>query len=219
MPILCCPLDNLFFTNREFIQIMNEKAINEPRSGGSADEFFRTERHGGRKNEAQVQLGANRWHNIIASNLAIGVGTRLHGHKCEIYVSGMQVKLKNDFVCLPDMVVISGEPSFTDQNMTILRNPTLVADIFSHSTATPEKSRKLENFLESDSIKECLFIKESEMRIEHYFRQNAKQWIYRIYNERDDVISLESINCKISVAEIYSQVKLRQPEFSSRAVN
>jgi hypothetical protein len=35
------------------------------------------------------------------------------------------------------------------------------------------------------------------MRIEHYARQNAKQWIYRIYNERDDVISLESINCKL----------------------
>lgn len=198
---------------------MNEKAINQPRSGASADDFFRAERNGGQKGEGSQQLGANRWHNIIASNLVIGIGSRLHGHKCEIYISGMRVKLKNDFMCFPDVVIVSGEPSFTDQNMEILRNPTLIVDIFSHVTSSPDKSRKLESFLESESIKECLFIKEDEMRVEHYFRQNAKQWIYRIYNERDDVISLESINCKISVAEVYSQIKLRQPEFSSRAVN
>jgi Uma2 family endonuclease len=57
------------------------------------------------------------------------------------------------------------------------------------------------------------------MRVEHYAKQNMKQWIYRIYNEKDDVISLEALNCKISLAEIYSQIKFRQAEISSRAVN
>lgn len=198
---------------------MNEKGVNRPLSPVSTDEFVRGERHGSRKDEGVSRRGANRWHNIIASNLAIAIGSRLHGHKCEIYLSGMRVKLRNDFLCYPDVVVVSGEPTFTDQNMEILRNPTLVVDILSHATSTPEKSRKLESFLESESIRECLFIKESEMRAEHYFRQNPKQWIYRIYNERDDVITLDSISCKISVAELYSQVKLPQPEFSSRAVN
>jgi hypothetical protein len=57
------------------------------------------------------------------------------------------------------------------------------------------------------------------MRVEQYSRQNAKQWMYRIYNERDDVVTFESINCKVSVAEIYAQVKTRQAELSSKAVN
>ncbi|MEJ7665419.1 MAG: hypothetical protein WKG07_40795 [Hymenobacter sp.] len=38
-----------------------------------------------------------------------------------------------------------------------------------------------------DSIREYLLIKEDEMRVEHYAKQNAKQWIYRIYNDRDEV--------------------------------
>lgn len=198
---------------------MNEKGINRPLSPVSTSGFARGDRHSGRKDEGAPRRGSNRWHNIIVSNVAIGIGARLHGHKCEIYASGMRVNLRNDFLCLPDVVIVSGEPTFTDQTMEILRNPTLVVDILSHAASTPDKSRKLESFLESDSIRECLFIKEDEMRVEHYFRQNPKQWIYRIYNERDDVITLESINCKLSVAEVYSQVKLRQPEFSSRAVN
>ena len=68
-------------------------------------------------------------------------------------------------------------------------------------------------------IKDCLLVNENEMRVEHYARQNAKQWIYRIYNEREDVITLESINCKLSLAEVYAQVKLKESELSSKAVN
>ena len=57
------------------------------------------------------------------------------------------------------------------------------------------------------------------MRVEHYAKQNAKQWVYRIYNEREDVISLDSLNCKLSLGELYAQVKLRQTEITSKAVN
>ena len=70
-----------------------------------------------------------------------------------------------------------------------------------------------------DSIKECIVLKADEMRVEHYAKQNPKQWLYKIYNERDDVISLDSINCKISLSEVYSQINIRQTKFSSKAVN
>ena len=57
------------------------------------------------------------------------------------------------------------------------------------------------------------------MRVEHYAWQNAKQWIYRIYNEREDVIALDSINCKLSLSEIYAQVNLRESELNFKAAN
>ncbi|MGI8495046.1 MAG: hypothetical protein ACR2L1_07015, partial [Pyrinomonadaceae bacterium] len=70
-----------------------------------------------------------------------------------------------------------------------------------------------------DSIRECLLVKEDDMRVEHYAKQNPKQWIYRIYNDREDVISLDSINCKISLAEIYAQVKFDGAQIKSQSVN
>jgi Uma2 family endonuclease len=92
-------------------------------------------------------------------------------------------------------------------------------EVFSRVTNPTEKSRKLESYLALESIKECLQIKADEMRVEHYSKQNPKQWIYRIYNERDDVISLESLNVKISLSEIYAQVKSLNAGLSSTAVN
>ncbi|MBX3289890.1 MAG: Uma2 family endonuclease [Acidobacteria bacterium] len=163
--------------------------------------------------------GADRWHNLIISNTAIGLGSRMHGHKSEIYIGNMRVALPTGLFCFPDIAVVNGEPSFTDQASETLLNPSVIVDIFSNNSDSVEKSRKLENFLAMDSIKECLQIKQDEMRVEHYARQNQKQWVYRIYNERDDVISLDSIGCKISLQEVYAGVKLRPVPLHSRAVN
>lgn len=162
---------------------------------------------------------ANRWHNLIATNITIAVGSRLQGHKCDIYVNDMRVQMKGNRICYPDVVIVSGEPNFADQNFDLLLNPTVAVEIFSATTNSTHKTNKLENYLAMDSIKECLLIKEDEMRVEHYAKQNMKQWIYRIYNEKDDVISLESLNCKISLSEIYAQIKFRHAEIRSTAVN
>ena len=203
---------------------MNEKVFGQTPKKSTMDEYLSTERHSTSRNEFAdgriiARAGGNRWHNVLTANTAIALGSRMHGHKSEIYISNMRVKLKNNYICYPDVVVVNGEPTFSDQSSDLLLNPTVIVEIFSNQTNSSDKTNKLESYLAMDSIKEFVLLKEEEMRVEHYARQNAKQWIYRIYNERDDVISLESINCKVSVSEVYAQVKTKQTELSSKAVN
>lgn len=162
---------------------------------------------------------ANRWHNLIATNFTIALGSRVQRSNCEIYSNDMQVRIAKSSICFPDVVVVSGEPEFSDSRAEVLLNPTVVIEIFSSFSKTIDRTEKLEGFLAIPKIKECLLVNETEMRIEHYARQNAKQWIYRIYNEREDVITLESVNCKLSLAEVYAQVKLKESALSSKAVN
>lgn len=161
----------------------------------------------------------NRSHNLIATNTVISIGSRLSGKHAELYVNGMRVQLKANATCYPDVVIVSGKPSFTDDNSNILRNPTGVVEVFSNATDPTDKMQKVESYLAIESVKECLLIKADEMRVEHYSRQNAKQWLYRIYDERDDVISLESVDCKLSLAAIYMHIDVKQGELSSKAVN
>ena len=203
---------------------MNEKVFNQSAKRTSVDDYLTTERHGAARHDfvdgrVIARSGSNRSHNILVSNSAIALGSRMHGHKTEMYISNMRVKLKNNYICYPDIVIVNGEPTFSDQNSDMLLNPTAIVEIFSNQTNSSDKTNKLESYLAMDSIKEFVLLKEEEMRVEHYARQNAKQWIYRIYNERDDVISLDSINCKVSLSEIYAQLKTKQTELSSKAVN
>lgn len=162
---------------------------------------------------------ADRCHNIIATNLTIAIGGRIQRANCEIYSNDMQVRFGKDSICFPDVIVVNGEPEFADGGAEILLNPTVVFEIFSLSSKAVNRTEKLEGFLAIPKIKECLLVNQDEMRIEHYARQNAKQWIYRIYNERDDVVNLESIGCKVSISEIYTQVRFGSSELNSKAVN
>lgn len=203
---------------------MNEKGLDQSSKMNSVEDYIGFERTSATKNEylngrLLARSGSNRWHNLIVANTAIAVGSKLHGHKCEIYISNMRVRLGSNYICYPDIAIVNGEPKFADNNYDLLLNPTLVVELFSNQTNSSDKTKKLENFLEMESIRECILLKEDEMRVEHYAKQNAKQWIYRIYNERDDVISMDSVNCKVSVAEIYAQIKFKQAEFTSKAVN
>lgn len=169
--------------------------------------------------KAIAKPASNRWHNVIATNFTVAIGSRIHRSTCELYANDMQVSIGKNSVCFPDIMVVNGEPLFEDERSEQLVNPTVVIEIFSTVSKSTDRQQKLEGFLAIPKIKECLLVNENEMRVEHYARQNAKQWIYRIYNERDDVITLESINCKLSMAEVYAQIKLPESELSSKAVN
>ena len=201
---------------------MSEKASNPAENKSTAEEYLKRERESAVKSEfnnGQIlgKNNSNRWHNLIATNTAIAVGSRLHNHKCDIYVNAMCVQLKTNRYCYPDMVIVNGEPQFADNNFDVLTNPTVIVEVFSGKTNTSDKTEKLENYLAMDSIRECLLVKEDEMRVEHYDKQNAKQWIYRIYNERDDVISIEAVNCKVSLQEIYASLKFNKQTESKAA--
>lgn len=203
---------------------MTERPLSPTPKYRTTEDYVMAERQSPAKNEflnGRVigRSSSNRWHNLIVSNTAVAIGSRVHGAKSDLYIGNMRVILRNNFVCYPDIVVVNGEPAFGDQNGDLLLNPTVVIEIISQSTNTLDKTQKVEAFLAMDSIRECILVKEDEMRIEHYAKQNAKQWIYKIYNERDDVMSMESINCKVSLAEIYAQIKFGHAPLQSAAVN
>jgi len=202
---------------------MNPTAV-DPNGSKQTKNYQTNERREGSKNECiegklVPKPAASRWHNLISTNFTIAIGSRIQRNLCELYANDMQVELGKNSTCFPDIAIVTGEPSFADAAQEILQNPAVLIEIFSGKSKSTDRQQRLEGFLGVPTIKECLLVNENEMRVEHYARQNAKQWIYRIYNEREDVISLESVNCKMSLAEVYAQVKLHESEFKSKAVN
>ncbi len=195
---------------------MNDPILNQQGKKSPAEGVYRQELIDG---QPVAKTAGNRWHNLIATNIAIAVGSRLSGNKAEIYVNGMQVQLRSDLICYPNVVIVNGAPTFADQDSNILRNPTVVFEIISNTTNLSDKTQKLESYLAIPSVKECFLVKADEMRVEQYARQNAKQWLYRIYDERDSVIPLDAAGCKVSLSEIYANINIKQAELSSKAVN
>ncbi len=203
---------------------MNEKNLSQTEKTSTVDEYLSVERKGGRHSEyvngkVLTSNNSNRAHNLIVSNITISAGSRLGGNKAEIYISNMRVQVNPNRFSYPSIVIVSGEPKFVDENSDVLLNPTVVVEIYSTATSFYDKTEKLEAYLAMNSVREYLLVKEDEMRVEHYTKQNAKQWIYRIYNDKDEVVSIEALNCKVSMTEIYTQIKFGQAKVKSQSVN
>lgn len=190
---------------------MSEQILSQSEKIYTAEDYLRFEKTqpsqselNGRNNPSS---GSSRRHNLIGSNTTIAIGSRIRGQGKEVYVNDMRVKMSPNVYCYPDVIVVSGEPAFEGRELDVLTNPTVIVEIMSRSSLQQDKTEKLDRYLAIDSVKEILLVKEEEMRIEHYHRQNASQWIYRIYAAREDVVSLDSVNCKIALSEIYAQIK------------
>ncbi|HXF42297.1 MAG TPA: Uma2 family endonuclease [Pyrinomonadaceae bacterium] len=203
---------------------MNEKSTIRTNRTVNMEDYLSNERISANRNEflggrVIPKPSANRFHNRIVTNLAVAIGSRTTAGKLEMYVSNMLVKISGNVICYPDIVIVTGEPAFSDAELDVLLNPNIVIDVSSVKTDARDRTLRLENYMAMETIRECILVRSDEMRIEHFARQNSKQWMFRIYNERDDVISIDTISCKVSIQEIYAQVKFGRPAFSSAAVN
>lgn len=191
---------------------MSEKILSQSEKLYTVEDYLNGERNGADKHEfsngrVSAAAGSSRRHNLIGSNTTIAIGSRVRGQKCEVYVNDMRVKLTEHNYCYPDVIVTSGEPKFEGNELDILLNPTVIVEILSKSTLYYDKTDKLDCYLAMNSVKEVLLVREEEMRVEHYAKQTINQWVYRIYNTNDSIVSLDSINCKINLSEIYAQIK------------
>jgi Uma2 family endonuclease len=191
---------------------MSEKILSQSEKKYTVEDYLKFEQRNSNKHEfidgkVLSMADSNRTHSLIVTNTTIAIGSRVRGQNCELYAGDMRVQLNPKRFGYPNIVVVNGKPTFSSNQSDILLNPTVVFEVISKNTSSNDKTEKLESYLEMGSIRECLFVKEDEMRVEHYAKQTIKQWVYRIYDSREDVISLDSINCKTSLAEIYSQIK------------
>lgn len=156
--------------------------------------------------EIVAMAGASREHNLITVNVLSGLHSQLRGRSCEVYSTDMRVRMKKGRYGYPDVVVACGEPEFADDEFDVLLNPVVVVEVLSKSTRFRDKTEKLETYQKMESIQEVLLIEQDFLHIEHYIKQTPMQWLLKIYEGSDEVIALTSIDCSLSVAEIYDKI-------------
>jgi Uma2 family endonuclease len=160
--------------------------------------------------EIVAMAGANRNHCLIVGNVVSDFHFQLKRKYPEIYAGNMRVRMRKGRYSYPDVVVVCGEPQFADEEFDVLLNPTVIIEVLSKSTRFRDKTEKLETFLKMESVRECLLIEQDERHIEHYIKQTSKQWLLKIYEEPDESVVLESIDCEITLADIYAQIEFEK---------
>ncbi len=155
--------------------------------------------------------GASRQHNRIVSNLVIGLGIQIKERPCNVYSSDLRVRVdKTGLYTYPDVVVTCGDEIFSDDHNDILINPMVIVEVLSDSTEAYDRGERFKHYQQVESLIEYVLVAQDSCRVEQYIRQDNRTWLYSEAHNLEDIIKIQSIECQISLRDIYDKV-LSQP--------
>ncbi|MDQ6788673.1 MAG: Uma2 family endonuclease [Acidobacteriota bacterium] len=175
-------------------------------------EYLRVEREAFEKSEfingrIVAMAGASENHNVISSNVFLEIGIQTKKTDCRAFSSDMRVKAKKGNYYYPDIVVVCGDRRFEDNKKDVLLNPKVIVEVLSKSTKLKDRNEKLDSYMSLEDLTDYVLIEQDAMRIEHFIKISEKEWKVHLLAEKADRLVLESINCDVSLAEIYREVK------------
>jgi Uma2 family endonuclease len=158
--------------------------------------------------EIFAMAGAEPWHVKVTNNLIIALGTRFRGRDCEVFSSGMRVRVPaGDLYTYPDVSALCGKPEFeTADHPQSLLNPQVIFEVLSPSTEAFDRGDKFARYRRLDSITDYILVFAERMRVEHHKLQRSGAWTYAEYEHPSNFLRLTSIDCEVALEEVYDQV-------------
>ncbi len=185
--------------------------IAEPRSNSSmtAEEYLTWEaeqelRHEYIDGEIVAMTGGTLAHAKIYLNFYRALYPHLRQRGCDAYVSDAKVQARpNSRYFYPDLVVTCDSEDLKARDF--VRNPTMIVEVLSPSTAAYDRTKKLKYYRQIPSLQEYILVDSESMSVEIYRRGEGKFWLYYAY-ETGETIALDSIEFECAIELLYEGV-------------
>jgi len=159
--------------------------------------------------EIFAMAGESLSHSRICMNLARETGNALKGKSCEALSPNMKVRTTSaSLFSYPDLTIVCGEPLFHDTKKDVLINPQVIFEVLSPSTAEYDRTVKFQKYrMGNETLTDYILVSQDKPFVEHFRKQPDNRWIYQSYSEIDDNLKIETIDCELSLREIYDRVE------------
>lgn len=154
-----------------------------------------------------AMAGTTVGHDRLAGNIYRNLGNQLSGHRCEVFSSDVKVRIRKDaadFFYYPDVTVdCSGavnQALFADE-------PRVIFEVLSPDTERVDRGEKLRNYQALASLDLYALVDQFHIAVTAY-RRTADGWAMEFLTERNDVLSLPSIECQLPMRVIYERTHL-----------
>jgi Uma2 family endonuclease len=147
-------------------------------------------------------------HSTVCFNLAGIIGAQLIGTPCRGFSPNMKVRAgEKGLYAYPDLMVACGEPAFHDREKDVLLNPTVIFEVLSPSTEGYDRGEKFERYSANiETLQDYILVSQDRPRVEQRHREADGTWTSTELEGLSEVLSLPSINCRVSLADVYSRI-------------
>ena len=150
--------------------------------------------------------GASIPHARIVRNIQVALSSRLRSSPCEALSTGVKVQSEGDKYFYPDVLVFCGEPVYTYGANDVILNPTVMIEVLSKTTADWDRGGKFEYCRRIETLTDYILVSQDRCQVEHRERQSDSLWTMRYVEGLDGVLKLKSIDCELTLADIFERV-------------
>jgi len=187
-------------------------AIINPRY--TLDEYFELERHSEKKYEyfngevfCMSRVKGN--HARIETNCVTTLTNKLSSRGCTVYGGSLRVRTPSmPPYRYPDLSVVCEQPQFEEiGGLDVLTNPILIIEVLSPSTEAYDRGDKFTYYKSSPSFREYLLVAQHRPHVTHYVKEGDDKWSYEELNSLKDSVYLSTVDCALSLNEVYRGVE------------
>ena len=151
--------------------------------------------------------GATANHNILTAKFLARILLALEDLDYAVFMSDMRLLMPDqERYTYPDVMVVKGQPIFTDEKQTGITNPCLIIEVLSNSTGEYDRENKFKLYRSIPSFQEYILVEQTSYGVEQYAKQANGKWLLADYVGEDAVLKLESVDFEISLMDLYKRV-------------
>jgi Uma2 family endonuclease len=150
--------------------------------------------------------------NRIAKNILLKWNDGLEKQGFEIFTHDVKAQINQSKVFrYPDLVVA---PESDDTDEYIIKQPVIIAEIASEDSWKRDTRTKLKEYTALQTLKYYLIVSQEEVLVQ-LCRRKGSDWIFKFFEEIDEIIEIPEFNLQISLSELYKKVKFGEHKSDS----
>lgn len=166
------------------------------------------EKHEYFQGEVFAMAGAGTEHNIIFSNVFIGLGSLLKGKPCKPFGSDMRVYIpENTLYTYPDISIFCNGINHSAKDDDTLISPSVTIEILSPSTKNYDMGGKFMLYRDIPTLKEYVMIDSASFRVQVFAVNQQNHWELTECKSIQDSLFIPSLEIKLPLKEVYEGVE------------
>lgn len=166
-------------------------------------------RHEFYNGDVYAMAGGTVNHNLLIDNIKDLIKASVKNNGCRVFSENMKVDVREGgHISYPD-IVVSCHPFDLRGNNLIIRQPRLIVEVLSKSTAHKDRGDKWRDYRKMPSLWYYMLVDQYAVTVELFSRiEETDEWINTFYENPADVIVLARLDAELSVQAIYADIEI-----------
>ena len=166
-----------------------------------------------RDGEIVQMTGGSINHSRIIRNLSRVLGNLLEGQPFELFHNDLRLWIpRHRRGTYPDVMVIEGEPVFSEGRSDEILNPIMIVEVLSKSTKDFDREDKFRFYRSIPEFREYVLVSQYEFLVQQYIRNESNQWLFQEYEGESAIVAFATLGVQMSMSEIYNKVVFQTEE-------